>query len=210
MSTSYSFPAHLLDVLGIETDWAWGGKYAAESDEIMNFRRALCYQKPYLLLQNTDYKVFKPEWVELYFKRCAFYAIFPSFFSHNAMDDPYWQNPALYNRDRPLFRKYIPLICTLNAAGWEPVTGARVESEGKVYVERYGSDPGKSLYLTLLNDGDTAAEYTVGMGTEPPLASVTKAHDMLTGENVTLRKLGAQRVIKGTLGPQEVRVLRLG
>ena len=206
---NYSFPAPPLDVLGTETNWAQGGKYVPESDEIMNFRRALCYQKPYLLLLNTDYKAFRPEWVELYFKRCAFYAVFPSFFSHNAADDPYWQNPALYNRDRPLFRKYIPLIATLSAAGWEPVTGVRVESEGKVYIERYGSDLGKGVYLALLNDGDQAAEYALKMEAVAPLTSVARAHDLLTGDDLAVTKAGERVTIKGVLEPQGVRVLRV-
>jgi hypothetical protein len=151
-STPDRFPwgAACLDVMGTETNWAAAGKYTPNPDSVMNYRRALCYQRPYLLLLNTVYDEFKPEWVELYFKRCLAYAVFPGFFSHNAADNPYWGRPDLYNRDRPLFRRYLPAIQALSAAGWEPITYAR-SSTPSVYVERFGR-PGGALYLTVFND----------------------------------------------------------
>jgi hypothetical protein len=210
--SSFAFPAHLLDVMGIETNWAAAGEYTPNPDAIMNFRRALCYHKPYLLLLNTDYNAFKPEWVELYFKRCTFYAIFPSFFSYNAADDPYWQNPTLYNRDRPLFRRYIPVISALNAAGWEPITHATVSGgDGKVHVERFGSDLAAGIYLTLFNDSDTARQFSSRvdaprLGLDPQRTAVT---DVLANEALSPAR-GAQAVtLEGSLGPEDVRVIRL-
>lgn len=208
----FAFPAHLLDVMGIETNWASGGAYTPNPDEVMNFRRALCGQKPYLLLLNTDYNVFKPEWVELYFKRCTFYAIFPSFFSHNAADDPYWQNPALYNRDRPVFRKYIPAICALNAAGWQPITRASVRSgDGSVYVERYGNDPADGVYLTLFNDGRESSRYELSIEAEQLGLTQGRmvAQDMLTGEEIGLAADGDLVESAGSLAAEDVRVIRL-
>jgi len=209
---TFGFPAHLLDVMGTETNWAPGGKYTPESDATMGFRRALCYHKPYLLLLNTDYNAFRPEWVELYFKRCAFYAIFPSFFSHNAADDPYWQNPTLYNRDRPLFKRYIPVISALNAAGWEPITQARiVGGEGRVYVERFGRDANTGIYFTLFNDSDTPRPYRLvieagPLGLKPGRTSGT---DVLTGSPATLRPEGKALALEGTLDAEDVRITRL-
>jgi hypothetical protein len=208
--SNFAFPAHLLDVLGIETDWAPGGKYTPNSDEIMNFRRALCYQKPYLLLLNTNYNAFEPEWVERYFRRCAFYAIFPSFFSHNAADDPYWRNPALYNRDRPLFKRYIPVISALSAAGWQPVTHARVSGgEGKVYVERFGSDPKTGLYLTLFNDSDTERGYLLQIDAKALGLAGASGTDVLTGEGLSFSKGENVLSLEGTLQAEDVRVVGL-
>ncbi len=45
--------------------------------------------------------------------------IYPSMFSHNASDANNFATEALYNRDRGLFMKYIPLIQSLSAA-WRP------------------------------------------------------------------------------------------
>jgi len=209
---NFGFPAHLLDVLGVENNWAPAGDYAPNPDSAMNYRRALCYQKPYLLLQNTDYNTFRPEWVERYFKRCAFYAIFPSFFSHNAADDPYWRNPTLYNRDRPLFRRYIPVIAALNAAGWEPITYARMTGgEGKVYVERFGADPQAGVYVTLFNDSDTERAYRVdvdaaalGLG-----AGRTEATDVLADQPVPLTRAQNALSLEGTLQAEDVRIVKL-
>jgi hypothetical protein len=209
--SGFAFPAHLLDVMGIETNWASGGNYTPNPDEVMNFRRALCYQKPYLLLLNTDYNAFKPEWVELYFKRCTFYAIFPSFFSHNAADDPYWQNPTLYNRDRPIFRKYIPVICDLNAAGWQPITHARITDGNSVYVERYGDDAADGLYLTLFNDSQGSSPYEVSIDTGSLGLGVgrTVAEDVLTGDELELIPEGDSLKITGRLAAEDVRAIRL-
>lgn len=42
---------------------------------------------------------FTPDHVERYFQRSLFYGLWPGFFSHNAADNPYWQNPKWYDRD---------------------------------------------------------------------------------------------------------------
>jgi hypothetical protein len=87
----FSFPAPLLDVLGTEVNWLHQGEYAPDTDAVMNFRRALCRQKPYCLLMNTDYARFTPELVERYFQRSLFYGVWPGFFDEEAASkDPYW------------------------------------------------------------------------------------------------------------------------
>jgi len=88
---NFPWAAHLLDVMGTETNWNWNGTESPDSHEVFRYRRALCRWKPYLLLQNTDYGSFTPEMVERYFKRATFYGTFPGVFSHHAADDPYWQ-----------------------------------------------------------------------------------------------------------------------
>ncbi|HWQ91303.1 MAG TPA: hypothetical protein VN673_06510, partial [Clostridia bacterium] len=88
---NFSFPAPLLDVMGTEVNWLAGKQYRPDSDAVMNFRRALCRQKPYCLLMNTDYETFTEAFVERYFQRCLFYGIWPGFFDQDAASkDPYW------------------------------------------------------------------------------------------------------------------------
>ncbi len=112
--------APLLDIMGIEVNWLTSdGKWQPDNDEIFNFRRTMSRQKPYLLLMNTDYSRLTPPLVEKYFQRSLFYGVFPSMFSADAATHPYWETPDWYNRDRPLFKKYIPIIKKLSAAGWE-------------------------------------------------------------------------------------------
>lgn len=84
-----TFFAQLVDVAGIEVDWLPGGQYTPDSDQIFNFRRSIMYQKPYLLLMNTNFDHMTYDVVEKYFKRCTHYAVFPSMFSSDASTNPY-------------------------------------------------------------------------------------------------------------------------
>lgn len=193
-----------LDVLGTETDWLSQGKYRPVSDAQMCYWRTLAGQKPYLLLMNTDFDALTPELVARYFQRSLFYGMFPSMFSHNAADNPYWQTPKWYDRDRPLFKRYQPLIKQVAEAGWRPVTGARCDN-ARIWVERFGPNAQGAVYLTVFNDSATVqkgllrAEQNVlrvepGAATEllsrTPIQSVRGAWDI-------------------ELAPQEAKVFRL-
>jgi hypothetical protein len=81
--------------------------------------------------------------------------MFPGFFSQNASEGHYFSQPALYNRDRDLFRKYVPLCRTVAEAGWQPITRARCE-DPKVWVERFGEK-----YLTVFNDSGRETEAVI-------------------------------------------------
>ena len=116
----FGFLCPWLDVLGTETDWLAEGAYSPAPHEQMRLWRTLSGGKPYLLLMNTDFDRFGPEIVEKYFQRSLFYGMYPSMFSHNAAENPYWENPRWYNRDRPLFQKYQPAIRRVAQAGWQP------------------------------------------------------------------------------------------
>jgi len=177
----FSFLCPWLDVMGTETDWLSGGKYRPASDSQMSLWRTMSGRKPYLLLMNTDYSVFGPEMVEKYFKRSLFYGVFPGMFSHNAADDPYWQNPKWYNRDRPLFKKYLPLIKRVAEAGWQPVTKATCDNN-RIFLERFGPGADGAVYLTLLNDSPDHQEGKVsidlaGLG----FAGSVQARELLSG-----------------------------
>ncbi|HWQ92943.1 MAG TPA: hypothetical protein VN673_14800, partial [Clostridia bacterium] len=62
-----------------------------------------------------------------------------------------------YERDRALFRKYIPLLRHVTSAGWQPVTRASC-SNPKIWLERYGAPFGGAFYLTAFNDSDRIQE----------------------------------------------------
>ena len=147
--------APMLDVLGTETDWNPGGNWRPMSDAELLYRRALCKGKPYCFLMNTAFEEFSHELVEKYMKRCLAYGMFPGFFSHNASQGHYFTRPELYDRDRPLFKKYVPLCKLVAEAGWEPITLARSDDAG-VYVERFGD-----RYLTVFNDTDRRQDVSI-------------------------------------------------
>lgn len=139
--------APLLDVMGTEMNWNPGGKWTPAPPEWMLYRRAMCKGKPYCFLMNSVFDEMPRETVEKFMKRCVAYGMFPGFFSHNAAEGHYFSRPDLYNRDRELFKKYVPLCRLLSEAGWEPITRART-AVPRMLVERFGE-----RYLTVFNDG---------------------------------------------------------
>ncbi len=148
---------NLFDFMGQEIKWVKestnGYELVPESDEYLSYRRSLSYQRPYGFLMNVDFNNMSYEMVEKYIRVCLFYGIYPSMFSRNASEDNYFTLPQFYQRDRGLFKKYIPLIKEMNKAGWEALTQAYTYDKD-VYIERFG-DIKKGLYYTIRNVSDT-------------------------------------------------------
>ncbi len=186
--------APCLDVLGKETDWNKNGHWQPMSDRDLLFRRALCGPKPFCFLMNTAFDKFPYERVEKYMKRCLAYGVFPGFFSHEASGrSHYFRRPELYNRDRPLFKKYVPLCKRVAEAGWQPVTGARSDNP-HVYVERFGTG-----LLTVFNDSTKPQQTTITW----PRAGTGASRDLVSGEVVAWQD-GAVRM---ALPAEDVAVL---
>ncbi|MFI5379912.1 MAG: hypothetical protein ACHRHE_11490 [Tepidisphaerales bacterium] len=167
-----------LDVLGTETDWNPANKWRPMSDTELMYRRMLCAAKPYCFLMNTRFEQFPSPLVEKYMKRSLAYGMFPGFFSHNAADGAYFTRPDLYNRDRPLFRKYIPLCRLVAEAGWQPVPLAR-SSDEHVYVERFGR-----IYLTVFNDSTESRKVTITLAGLAPSGT----NDLVSGQAIVWDK----------------------
>jgi hypothetical protein len=134
-----------LDVMGTETNWNPGGEWRPMSMEELLYRRVLCGPKPYCFLMNTDFDRLSHALVDKYMQRALAFGMFPGFFSADASSGHYFSRPELYNRDRPLFRKYVPLSKRLAEAGWHPIPRAR-SSDRRVTLERFGD-----RYLTVFN-----------------------------------------------------------
>jgi hypothetical protein len=86
--------------------------------------------------------------------RCAFYGVFPSFGvlpsgPEAKLTGQYYWHKGVVEQDRPVFRKYVPVIQKLSQAGWQPVTLARSDNPD-IWVERYGSAKGR-WYLAFFN-----------------------------------------------------------
>jgi hypothetical protein len=169
--------APLLDVMGCETDWNPGGLWRPMSDSDLLYRRALCKGKPYCFLMNTRFEEFPHELVEKYMKRCLAYGMFPGFFSHNASQGHYFTRPELYDRDRDLFKKYVPLCKLVAEAGWEPVTHAR-SSDSRVYVERFGN-----RFFTIFNDSAERRAVTIALEQK----TVSDVRELVHGQPVEWR-----------------------
>ncbi len=71
-----------------------------------------------------------------------------------------------FERGRPLYRRFMPIMQRIAYAGWEPVTHARVEGEG-LFAERFGTWSDGDLHFTVHNDLD---EQTAGVLTVDKVA----------------------------------------
>ena len=186
--------APLLDVLGTESDWNRNGAWTPMSEDELLYRRALCRAKPFCFLLNTDFNKLSPQSVEKYMQRCLAYGMFPGFFSADASTQQYFSRPQLFERDRPLFKKYIPLCQRVAKAGWEPLTGAQ-SSDALVQLERFGS-----RYLTVFNSSASTRTPTITL--EFPAQS---GHELLTDTKVDWKNHSATL----TLAPESVAVIDL-
>jgi hypothetical protein len=166
--------APLLDVMGTETDWNPGRTWRPMSDGDLLYRRVMCKGKPYCFLMNTRFEEFSNELVEKYMKRCLAYGMFPGFFSHNASQGHYFTRPELYERDRDLFKKYVPLCRLVAEAGFEPVTNAH-SNDKKIHVERFGD-----RYLTIFNDSPERRTVTITIYGKTSIAD----HELVHGQKI--------------------------
>ena len=148
----------------------------------------------------TEFETSLDHLVERYMKRAVAYGCFPGFFSHNAAEGHYFTRPGLYERDRDLFRKYVPLCKLVAEAGWEPITAARSGERAHSYRAAFG-DQG-TRYLTIFNDSpeqrghyDHTEHEDLG---NQPRTGPRQREVSWTGVKATI-----------SLGPEDVAVLEL-
>jgi len=201
--------AHLLDVMGTETNWHRNKTWRPMTDPQFCFKRAMCYQKPYCFLMNTHYPDFTPDLVERYMKRSLFYGFFPGMFSENAATNCYFENPKWYNRDRALFKKYVPLIQSITKAGWQPITFARTD-DPKVYVERFG-EPGRGgVFLTIFNDSPETRRFRLELEADPlGITQLKEAADLVSGKTIAFETEAGKLSASLELDPEDVLLIEL-
>jgi hypothetical protein len=201
----FPFFAGIFDVMGLEVNWIKDGEFIEPWSVRIKFWRTMSYKKPVNILTNSDFSIFTRESLESYFKVALFYGMYPSIHSFDSLG--YWDNAVYYERDRPLFKKYITLIQKLGTLGWEPVTYI-TSSETYVYVERFGL--GESLYVTTRNEGDQSTPYELILDSaelEIPGGISLGFEDCITGEIKEARVSGSDLIITDTLAPGDVRML---
>jgi len=149
---AYSFYGHLIDVLGSEV---W---YLYMNDDDASLRRTMSYQKTnsnLMVWNQHGYDSITNEEMEIYMKDQMFYGMFPSIQISSDYDtgefSDYWNDAILYDRDRDLFKKYVPIIKTISAAGWGPISYATCDNPN-IRFERYGCS-NEGMYYTIGNIG---------------------------------------------------------
>ena len=185
-------PAYV-DVGGTETQWIdEEGRWRPESHRSLLYKRALSMGKPYCYLQNVDFEKFAYADMENFMRHCVAYGLFPGCFSHNASEGHYFTRPEVYNRDRPLFKKYVPLCKMLSEAGWRPVNTLVASTDARVFVEQFGA-----RYVTVFN----SARATVKVRLTAKVGA--RASEHVAGGEVSF----ADGVATLELAPNAVRVL---
>jgi len=184
------FLAAHLDIMGTETNWNPNAQWRPLPDAELLYIRAICKGKPYCFLMNTPFEQFSHALVEKYMQRCLAYGMFPGFFSHNAAQGHYFQRPELYERDRDLFLRYVPLCKRVAEAGWEPITHARTNRDS-VYVERFGQ-----RYLTVFNDSRQRQRVLVSTDFDLPASctELVSAQSLASSNNTLTLTLHAETV----------------
>ncbi len=181
------FAASNLDLFGAELSW-----YSSHDHDVdaLDFKRAISFRKPivFLLNEGLNDKAFTeaPYYgYEVYFEKMMAYGFFPSFFSVDASNDPYWQDKKKIENGRPFFKKYIPLIKEISAAGWEPVTLAGSGSSG-IRIERFGR--GDKIFFTVRNNSALNTECTVKIDTgKLGITDKYTAREMTGGKSVEFK-----------------------
>jgi hypothetical protein len=194
----YTWFAPHLDVVGGETR-------GAESLERAYARRVLGAGRPWSNLFVPSDKL-PPDAAEVlaYLRQALLLGFFPGF------NGAYWSFPEAYERDRHLFRLYIPLIRTVVAAGWRPVHGVTV-SEPAVLVERFDDGRGEVFYLTAQNTGAATAkpDFTLDGGTIGLEDGKVTVLELVHNKALAASRVGPDARFSDTLAPGETVVYRV-
>lgn len=170
---TFPFSCMYIDAMGTETGWN-------EKDAVCNYYRSMSNQKPFLMLVNGDFTRMSHEMIRQGMQRGMFYGFYPSLFNGSTTRDGqkvrlrYFEMPDLYNRDRDLFKKYVPLIRRISTAGWQPVTGAR-SNDPAVWVERWGSIEKGDLLLTVFNSAKKPKRVELALDDTPVMPGALSA-----------------------------------
>ncbi len=184
------------DYGGQETKWIVRGEGAWKpmSDRDLIYRRAMSGAKPYCFLMNVNFDKFGDDLVEKYMQRALAYGLFASFFSPNASGGHYFSRPELYNRHRPLFKKYVPICKRISEAGWRPVNVLLRSETPNVFVEQFGD-----RYVTVFNSTTKPVSAQLKLLD----ANASEAVELVTGEKWSFKDGGCVAQIP----PETVRVL---
>jgi len=193
------------DYLGIEANWG----AAPESDATLLWRRAAAFRRPFCVLQNTDFAQFGHAEMEAYMRRCLFYGHFASCFSADAATAPYFEDSTLYERDRDLFVRYVPLVRELDLAGWRPVTHATT-SQRELLAERFGDGAAAPPLFTWMNDGAIARVGTLTIDKAAlGLGTITAVTDAIAAAPLLFTQDAVRVVVTGFLQPGDVKMVVL-
>ncbi len=204
-----NFLASQLDTIGGEQSWQTSSGWRPATREALIRFRVHAGDKPVLFLQNPHrFSSWTKAMTKKYFDRCSAYGILPSFFidggGGSSAGVKYFDRSTYFERDRDLFKKYIPVIKNLSEAGWEPITNANA-SDKSIEVERFGSIGGnnKIIYLTVFNPTAATKSFEIKF---PSLSdNLVGCVDIINNNSLNW----ANDTFSLTLSPEAVSVIKL-
>ena len=195
----YTWYASAADIVGGECD-------VVDPVEKAYVRRTLGYGKRWtnLWVNNKDSTPPSAATVLGILRQALALGYFPGFAGE------YWSSSTSYNRDRPLFKKYVPIIRTIVAAGWRPVNYATV-SDPAIYVERFDNQTSNVFYLTAQNSSTGSKSFSLTMdGAGLKLSSSTiTVQELLAGNSLSVSRSGSNATISDSLAAGETVVYKV-
>ncbi|MBI2299218.1 MAG: hypothetical protein HYU66_09815 [Armatimonadetes bacterium] len=200
---SFTFAGPVIDVPGAEM----GINLTREQARLI---RALVGRNPFCTLVKADFNQVSEAQIETYMRRCLAYAILPGFFDISPSGDhpgsSYWEHPEWYDRDRPVFRRYLPLCRELAESGWQPETQAGTGAPAERFGPRAGltyvtfsTDPGPLLMPqpitvspTFTRPGDLAVELLTGRVEPAPVPGAPLVVPLVS-EDLSVWSFGSAR-----------------
>jgi hypothetical protein len=186
-----------LDILG-------GEVAGAESTDQAYLRRALAYGKSWSNL-NVSSPAPTAAQVLAYFRQALLLGFFPGF------SGSYWATPTAYERDRALFKQYMPLIKKIAQAGWKPVNYA-TPSDAAIYVERFDDQQSNTLYLTAQNSSTSTTktfQMTVDGASLQLSSGAITVKELVGNTTLSASRSGSNLLFSDTLSPGETALYQI-
>jgi len=194
MDTFLLYPVS--DIPGIES--------SVTNHERFTYIRSASYHKPAVLLNFLNLMGFDERSKhDLHWRMAVLYGLYPSIGRH--CDEAY----ELYG---DLYRRFMPSLKRISAAGWEPVTDARCDPAGP-HVERFGTSPETGLFFTVLNKADDRYEGVLRL--DPAAFGIAadaelRVLDTTTGRMSSVAFEGGEASAEIGLAAREVAVIQVG
>jgi hypothetical protein len=205
------FQSRHADIMGSEVT------ELVESDTRSRVRRTLAGQRivSNLLQWNWGGEFATHEQIEEFILGQLFWGFYPAISAAGGGTEEvpiyrYFGDPALYERDRDLFQRYVPIVRELSTAGWEVITGARVTAPGE--IERFG-DLSRGPVLFTVRGAAFGGQVTVNLaecGLQAHMSS-PEVWDVMDSLQMSVTHLTdpPRLIFSPSLGEGEVSVYRL-
>lgn len=202
----------LVDVPGCEIGPSWGW-----DPYLQRLHRTLSYQKPWMLLLGHEQNAISTsasscsyEIKEDIMKSSVAYGLFANVIGYRV-------DMKEYEKSRPLFRKYTPIVVLEDQLGWYPVTYAAAAGEGDADCERFGDLSTGPAIFTAYNTGETEMDFcgqvmvdTAALRINADRTDALIAYDLIDNRIVPLTKSETGLSYAVSLEPKDVSAVIIG